>query len=76
MDKPTARHVASKWRPPGLEKRTSTILWTIRVVLCVLWLLGFTFRVAGGLIPPLLVAAVIVLLYNLLRGRGSIGLRH
>ncbi len=33
-----------------------SLLWTIVVVLFVLWLLGFLFHVAGGLIhiPPLL----------------------
>lgn len=48
------------------------MLWTIFVVLVVLWLLGFSFHVAGGLIHLLLVAAVIILLFNLLSGRKSI----
>jgi len=45
------------------------MLWTILVVLGVLWLLGFSFNVGGGLIHVLLVAAVVVLVYNLLTGR-------
>ncbi len=45
------------------------MLWTIFVVLVALWLLGFSFHVAGGLIHLLLVIAVIVLLFNLLTGR-------
>jgi len=46
------------------------MLWTLFVVLVVLWLLGFfTFHVAGGLIHLLLVVALIVLLYNLFVGR-------
>jgi len=45
------------------------MLWTILVVLGVLWLLGFSFNVGGGLIHVLLVAAVVVLIYNLLTGR-------
>jgi hypothetical protein len=46
------------------------MLWTIFVVLLVLWLLGFfTFHIAGGLIHILLVIALIVLIYNLVAGR-------
>jgi hypothetical protein len=45
------------------------MLWTIFVILLVLWLLGFSFHVAGGLIHLLLVIAVVVLLINLLSGR-------
>lgn len=45
------------------------ILWTIVVVLVILWLLGFAFRVAGGLIHLLLVLAIIVVIYNLIAGR-------
>ena len=45
------------------------MLWTIFVVLLVLWLLGFSLHLAGGLIHILLVVAVIVLIYNLVIGR-------
>ena len=45
------------------------MLWTILVMLGVLWLLGFSFNVGGGLIHVLLVAAVVVLVFNLLSGR-------
>jgi hypothetical protein len=47
------------------------MLWTIFVVLLVLWLLGFSFHVAGGLIHLLLVVALVVLVINLLSGRGA-----
>ncbi len=47
------------------------MLWTIFVILLVLWLLGFSFHVAGGLIHLLLVIAVIVLNVNLLSGRST-----
>jgi hypothetical protein len=47
------------------------MLWTIFVVLIVLWLLGFGLHVGGGLIHALLVIAAIVLLYNLFIGRRS-----
>jgi len=39
------------------------------VVLLILWLLGFSFHVAGGLIHLLLVVAVVVLIINLVSGR-------
>ncbi|HEY4273542.1 MAG TPA: lmo0937 family membrane protein [Candidatus Udaeobacter sp.] len=45
------------------------MLWTIIVILIVLWLLGFITHVGGGLIHLLLVIAVIVLIINLLQGR-------
>lgn len=47
------------------------MLWTLLVVLLVLWLLGFSFHVAGGLIHILLVVALVVLIFNLLSGRRS-----
>jgi len=46
------------------------MLWTILVILLVLWALGFlVFHVAGGLIHLLLVVAVIVLVVRLIQGR-------
>jgi hypothetical protein len=46
------------------------MIWTLAVVLFVLWLLGFgVFHVAGGLIHLLLVLAVIVVLYRVITGR-------
>ncbi|WP_153002586.1 lmo0937 family membrane protein [Sphingomonas endophytica] len=48
------------------------MLWTIAVILLVLWLLGFSLHVAGGLIHILLVIAVIVGLVQLFTGRRSV----
>ena len=46
------------------------MLWTIALILLVLWLLGgFVFNVAGGLIHILLVIAVVVVVYRLITGR-------
>lgn len=46
------------------------MLWTIAVILLVLWLLGFfAVHVGGGLIHILLVIAVIVVLVQLFTGR-------
>lgn len=44
------------------------MLWTIVVLLLILWLLGFTMQVAGGLIHILLVIALIVIVLRLLGG--------
>jgi len=48
------------------------MLWTIFVILLVLWLLGFSLHVAGGLIHLLLVIALVVLVINLLSGRRAV----
>jgi hypothetical protein len=49
------------------------MLWTIAVILFILWLLGFfAFHVGGGLIHILLVIAVIVIIWNLLSGRRAV----
>jgi Family of unknown function (DUF5670) len=45
------------------------MLWTIVVILLILWLLGFTMHVAGGLIHVLLVVALVVIVFRLLTGR-------
>ena len=45
------------------------MLWTIVVVLLVLWLLGFSMKVAGSLIHLLLVVALVVIVLRLLTGR-------
>lgn len=48
------------------------MLWTIFVVLLILWLLGFSLHIAGGLIHLVLVLAVIVLVINLVSGRRTV----
>lgn len=48
------------------------MLWTIMVILLVLWLLGLLTHVGGGLIHLLLVVAVVVLVINLLTGRRAV----
>ena len=48
------------------------MLWTIAIILLVLWLLGLvTSYTLGGLIHILLVIAIIVIVINLLSGRRS-----
>ncbi|MDB5709415.1 lmo0937 family membrane protein [Sphingomonas sp. MMS24-J45] len=45
------------------------MLWTIVVVLLVLWALGFAVHIGGGLIHLLLVIALIVVVVRLVQGR-------
>ncbi|MGA2652599.1 MAG: lmo0937 family membrane protein [Terracidiphilus sp.] len=45
------------------------MLWTIFVILVVMWLLGFSLHIGGGLIHILIVVAVVVLIFNLITGR-------
>ena len=47
-------------------------MWTILVILLVLWLLGFLTHVGGGMIHVLLVIAAIVLVINLVSGRRTV----
>jgi Family of unknown function (DUF5670) len=54
-----------QWRRKG-----NIMLWTILVILLVLWALGMvTSYTMGGVIHILLVVAVVILVVNLLRGR-------
>ena len=51
----------------------ASLLWTIIVVMFVLWLLGFALHIGGGLIHLALVVALILVVVNLLtRGRAGI----
>ncbi|MGD1022043.1 MAG: lmo0937 family membrane protein [Candidatus Sulfotelmatobacter sp.] len=45
------------------------MLWTIFAVLMILWLLGFSLHIGGGLIHLLLVVGLVVLVINLFSGR-------
>jgi hypothetical protein len=47
------------------------MLWTLFVIILILWLLGFSFHIAGGLIHLLLILALVVLIINLVSGRRS-----
>jgi Family of unknown function (DUF5670) len=48
------------------------MIWALIVILFILWLLGFSLHIAGGLIHLLLVLAVIVLIWNFLTGRRAV----
>jgi hypothetical protein len=67
---------AGDWLPPakyircGRRRKETHMLWTIFVILLVLWLLGLVSSYTlGGYIHILLLVAVIVLVFNLLSGR-------
>ena len=50
------------------------MLWTIALILIVLWLLGLVSSYTmGGFIHVLLVIAVIVVLFNIIQGRKPLG---
>ena len=49
------------------------MLWTIAVILFVLWALGLaTAYTVGGLIHILLVIAIVVILFNVIQGRRAV----
>ena len=56
------------------------MLWTIVLILVVLWLLGFSFNIGGGLVHLLLVIALIVLAVQLFQmftgGRRATQTKH
>jgi hypothetical protein len=55
-------------------RRMTTMLWTIAVVLIVLWLLGMVSAYTmGGFIHILLVLAIIMVLVRVIQGRRPVG---
>ncbi len=48
------------------------MLWTVMVILVVLWLLGFIGHIGGGLVHLLLVIALVVFIYNMITGRRAV----
>lgn len=45
------------------------MLWTVLLVLLIMWALGLGFGVAGNLVHLLLLVALIVFILNVLQGR-------
>ena len=45
------------------------MLWTILIILLVMWALGFSLNIAGGLVHLILVVALVVLILQLVTGR-------
>ncbi len=48
------------------------MLWTILVIILVLWLIGLLLKIGGGLIHLLLVIAAVVLIIQLVTGRTAV----
>jgi hypothetical protein len=48
------------------------MLWTIIGILFLMWLAGFIFHIAGGLIHILLVIALVLVVYRLFTGRNLV----
>jgi hypothetical protein len=48
------------------------MLLIIAAVLFILWILGFSLQIGGGFIHILLVIAVVVVVYHLIRGRRAV----
>ncbi len=57
---------------PALWPEGTDMLWTIFAILLILWLLGWSFHIAGSLIHVLLVIAVVVAVINLITGRRTV----
>ena len=56
--------------PPVTLKRKQVMLYTIAVVLLILWLLGLISSfTAGGLLHALLVIAVVLIVFQVVSGR-------
>jgi uncharacterized membrane protein YtjA (UPF0391 family) len=57
----------------GTRQEVTKMLWTVAVILIVLWLLGLVSSYTmGGFIHVLLVIAVVVVLINLVQGRKAL----
>jgi hypothetical protein len=54
---------------PLTRQEAIDMLWTLVVILVVLWALGLAFKVASGLIHLLLVIALVVVVFRLISGR-------
>jgi hypothetical protein len=48
------------------------MLWTVLVVLLILWLLGFSLTAIGPIVHLLLVVALVVLVFQLISGRRAV----
>jgi hypothetical protein len=57
----------------GIEEENVDLLWTLAVILLILWLLGLvTSFTLGGFIHILLVVAIVVVLIRVIQGRRPI----
>jgi Family of unknown function (DUF5670) len=70
----TARHLgSSQLAGKPINEKVHPMLYTIAVVLLILWLLGLiTAYTMGGFIHILLVLAIVMILINLINGRRAL----
>lgn len=69
----TFHDARQKSRPGELTGEAHPMLWTITIILVILWLVGMVSSYTlGGWIHILLVLAIIVLIFNLLSGRRAL----
>ena len=54
-----------------MEEVVIGLIWGLIVLLFVFWILGFALHIGGGLIHLLLVIALVLLVFNILTGRGA-----
>ncbi|HLJ89928.1 MAG TPA: lmo0937 family membrane protein [Candidatus Angelobacter sp.] len=47
------------------------MLWAVVAVLLIMWLLGFSFRIAGNIVHLFLIVALGIVVINFFRGRQS-----
>ena len=59
-------------RPRGAPDEGDAMLWTVIVLLLLLWVIGFMFAVAGGFIHLLLLVVAALFLFNLIRRRRAV----
>ncbi len=52
-------------------KENTKMLWTIVIILLVLWALGFGFGALGNIVHLLLVVAVVMVVVQLIQRRGA-----
>ncbi len=68
-----ANHNANGTARTGQPWEKKQMLWTITIILFILWVLGLVSSYTlGGWIHILLVLAIIVLIFNLLSGRRAL----
>ncbi|WP_326238911.1 lmo0937 family membrane protein [Peribacillus psychrosaccharolyticus] len=53
----------------SLEEREMQMFWTIIGLLILLWVLGLVFKIAAGFVNILLIIAVILIVYKVIKGR-------
>jgi asparagine N-glycosylation enzyme membrane subunit Stt3 len=66
-------HTTLKISVARVKRRARTMLWTIAVLLLILWLLGMVSSYTlGGFIHILLVLAIVAVLIRLIQGRNPV----